>query len=101
MSGKYLIFGATGSIGSNLAKLMASKNQNVHLISRDENGLNALSSELGCKYSVVDVLDEQSVKNLKNEFEGQEIAGIAYCVCLLYTSPSPRDTMSSRMPSSA
>ena len=44
---------------------MASKNQNVHLIGRDENGLNTLSSELGCKYSVVDVLDEQSVKNLK------------------------------------
>ena len=80
MSGKYLIFGATGSIGSNLAKLMASKNQNVHLIGRDENGLNALSSELGCKYSVVDVLDAQSVKSLKNKFEGQEIAGIAYCV---------------------
>ena len=55
MSGKYLIFGATGSIGSNLAKLMASKNQNVHLIGRDENGLNLLSSELSCKYSVVDV----------------------------------------------
>ena len=80
MSGKYLIFGATGSIGSNLAKLMVGKNQNVQLIGRDENGLNTLSSELGCKYSVVDVLDEQSVKNLKNEFEGQEIAGIAYCV---------------------
>ena len=80
MSGKYLIFGATGSIGSNLAKLMVGKNQNVQLIGRDENGLNALSSELNCKYSVVDVLDEQSVKNLKNELEGQEIAGIAYCV---------------------
>ena len=80
MSGKYLIFGATGSIGSNLAKLMVSKNQNVQLISRDENGLNTLSSELGCKYTVVDVLDEQSVKNLKNEFESKEIAGIAYCV---------------------
>ena len=80
MSGKYLIFGATGSIGSNLAKLMASKNQDVQLIGRDENGLNSLSSELGCKYNVVDVLDEQSIKNLKNEFEGQDISGIAYCV---------------------
>ena len=80
MSGKYLIFGATGSIGSNLAKLMVGRNHDVQLIGRDENGLNALSSELNCKYSVVDVLDEQSVKNLKNEFEGQEIAGIAYCV---------------------
>ena len=80
MSGKYLIFGATGSIGSNLAKLMVGKNHDVQLIGRDENGLNALSSELNCKYSVVDVLDEQSVKNLKSELEGQEIAGIAYCV---------------------
>ncbi len=80
MSGKYLIFGATGSIGSNLAKLMANKNQDVQLIGRDENGLNSLSSELGCKYNVVDVLDEQSIKNLKNEFEGQDISGIAYCV---------------------
>ena len=80
MSGKYLIFGATGSIGSNLAKLMVGKNHDVQLIGRDENSLNALSSELNCKYSIVDVLDEQSVKNLKDEFEGLEIAGIAYCV---------------------
>jgi len=80
MSGKYLIFGATGSIGSNLAKLMVNKNQDVQLIGRDENSLNSLSSELDCKYSVVDVLNEQSIKNLKNEFEGQDISGIAYCV---------------------
>ena len=80
MSGKYLIFGATGSIGSNLAKLMVSKNQDVQLIGRDENSLKSLSSELDCKYSVVDVLNEQSIKNLKNEFEGQDISGIAYCV---------------------
>ena len=80
MSGKYLIFGATGSIGSNLAKLMVSRNQDVRLLGRDENGLNTLASELGCKYSVVDVLNEQSIKNLKNEFEGQDISGIAYCV---------------------
>ena len=80
MSGKYLIFGATGSIGSNLAKSMVSKNHEVQIIGRDEKGLNSLSSELGCKFSIVDVLNEQSIKNLKNEFEGQEIAGIAYCV---------------------
>ena len=53
MSEKYLIFGATGSIGSNLAKLMVGKKQNVQLIGRDENGLNALSSELGCKYMLL------------------------------------------------
>tara|TARA_B100000989_G_scaffold15682_1_gene10521 strand:- start:3991 stop:4707 length:717 start_codon:yes stop_codon:yes gene_type:complete len=80
MSGKYLIFGATGSIGSNLAKMMVTKKKNVQLIGRDENSLKALSSELNCKYNVLDVLNEQSIKNLKNEFEGHDIFGIAYCV---------------------
>ena len=30
-----------------------------------------------------------------------KIPGVAYVVCLLYTSPSPRDGLLSRMPSSA
>ena len=80
MSGKYLIFGATGSIGSNLAKMMVTKKKDVQLIGRDENSLKALSSELNCEYNVLDVLNEQSIKNLKNEFEGHDIFGIAYCV---------------------
>ena len=80
MSGKYLIFGATGSIGSNLAKMMVTKKKDVQLIGRDENSLKLLSSELNCKYSVIDVLDVSSVKSLKTEFEGHDIYGIAYCV---------------------
>ena len=32
---------------------------------------------------------------------GESYAGICACVCLLYTSPSPRDGLLSRMPSSA
>ena len=30
-----------------------------------------------------------------------ELVGIGFCLCLLYTSPSPRDRIRSRMPSSA
>ena len=80
MSGKYLIFGATGSIGSNLAKMMVTKKKDVQLIGRDENGLKSLSFELNCKYSVIDVLDESSVRSLKTEFDSHDIYGIAYCV---------------------
>ena len=29
------------------------------------------------------------------------MSGYCYCICLLYTSPSPRDGLLSRMPSSA
>ena len=32
---------------------------------------------------------------------GESLRGDASCVCLLYTSPSPRDGLLSRMPSSA
>jgi len=45
MSGKYLIFGATGSIGSNLSKMMAENNEDVQLIGRDEENLKNISSE--------------------------------------------------------
>ncbi len=68
MSGKYLIFGATGSIGSNLSKMMAENNEDVQLIGRDEENLKNISSETGCKYTVVDVLDSAKIESLKNEF---------------------------------
>lgn len=80
MSGKYLIFGATGSIGSNLSKMMAENNEDVQLIGRDEENLKNISSETGCKYTVVDVLDSTKIESLKNEFANEEIKGIAYCV---------------------
>jgi len=80
MSGKYLIFGATGSIGSNLSKMMAQNNEDVQLIGRHEESLKNISSETGFKYSVVDVLDNAKIENLKNEFANDEIKGIAYCV---------------------
>ena len=56
MSGKYLIFGATGSIGSNLSKMMAENNKDVQLIGRSEESLKSISSETGCKFTVVDAV---------------------------------------------
>ena len=41
--------------------------------------------------------------NILNRFESKEggVRSKAFRVCLLYTSPSPRDLSTSRMPSSA
>ena len=36
-----------------------------------------------------------------NESEEMVVACLLHDICLLYTSPSPRDTVTSRMPSSA
>ena len=46
MSEKYLIVGATGSIGSNLAEQMHSSGREIHLVGRDEGQLKNLSEKL-------------------------------------------------------
>ncbi len=46
MSEKYLIFGATGSIGSSLAKQLKDSGQDVHLVARNESELSQISENL-------------------------------------------------------
>ena len=94
MSEKYLVVGATGSIGSNLAEQLYAAGKEVHLVGRDEERTKSLSEKLNCKYTVSDVLENGFVEKIKSEID--DIKG-----CLLYTSPSPRDKRQSRMPSSA
>ena len=43
---KKVILGATGSIGSTLAKNLVSSGEEVHLVGRDESSLSALANEL-------------------------------------------------------
>ena len=78
MSAKYLIFGATGSIGSNLANKLHSANHDFHLVSRNEEELKSLSEKLKCTYTVADVLEDNFIENVKSEIS--EVKGIAYCV---------------------
>ena len=78
MSAKYLIFGATGSIGSNLAKKLYDSDYDFHLVSRNEAELQSLSEKLKCKFTVADVLEDNFIENVKSEIP--EVKGIAYCV---------------------
>jgi len=80
MNEKYLIFGATGSIGSNLASQMYDEKQDCHLIGRNENELKEISNKLSYTYSVSDVLKLDFTKKLLDELSNTEILGIAYCV---------------------
>jgi len=77
---KYLIFGATGSIGSKLAEQLYNFNKNVHLIGRDEEALQKLSSKLNCEYTVLDILSDNISEFLKDEFNNIDVTGVAYCV---------------------
>tara|TARA_Y100000590_G_C15703785_1_gene1007791 strand:- start:1827 stop:2537 length:711 start_codon:yes stop_codon:yes gene_type:complete len=78
MSEKYLIVGATGSIGSNLAEQMHASRKNIHLVGRDEIQIKSLSEKFNTTYSIADVLQEGYVDNIKSDIK--DIKGIAYCV---------------------
>ena len=78
MSEKYLIVGATGSIGSNLAIQMYESGKEIHLVGRDENQTKSLSEKLNSAYSIADVLEDGFVDKIKANIE--EVKGIVYCV---------------------
>ena len=78
MSEKYLIVGATGSIGSSLATQLYESGKEVHLVGRDENQTKSLSEKLNSEYSIVDVLDDGFVDKIKANID--DVKGIAYCV---------------------
>tara|TARA_Y100000590_G_scaffold347509_1_gene398173 strand:- start:99 stop:812 length:714 start_codon:yes stop_codon:yes gene_type:complete len=77
---KYLIFGATGSIGSKLSEKLYESNKDIHLIGRDEDELKKLSSKLNCEYTILDILSDNISEFVKDEFNNINISGVAYCV---------------------
>ena len=78
MSEKYLIVGATGSIGSNLATQLYDSNKDVHLVGRNEDETKSLSEKLGFTYTIADVLEDGFIDKIKSDID--DIKGIAYCV---------------------
>ncbi len=78
MSEKYVIFGATGSIGSSLAEQLKNSGNNIHLVGRNESELSSISEKLGCSHTVADVLEGGFIEKVKSDIS--EIKGLAYCV---------------------
>jgi NAD(P)-dependent dehydrogenase (short-subunit alcohol dehydrogenase family) len=80
MKKKYLIFGATGSIGSALANQLHNDKIDCHLIARNEDEVKKIAEKLSYTYSVCDVLKLDFTNDLKKDLIEVEILGIAYCV---------------------
>jgi len=78
MSDKYLIFGATGSVGSSLAEQLKNSGNDIHLVARNEGEVKVIADKLGCSYTVADVLEDGFIEKVKSDID--EIKGIAYCV---------------------
>ena len=78
MSEKYLIFGATGSVGSSLAEQLKNSGNDIHLVARNESEVKTIAEQLGCSYTVADVLEDGFIEKVKSDIN--DIKGIAYCV---------------------
>ena len=80
MAAKILIFGATGAVGSSLAKLLNENSISTHLIGKNEEEISKLSGETNGSYSVADVTDPSFIEKIDSDLKNIDIAGIAYCV---------------------
>ena len=83
----FLIFGATGSIGSNTAEQLHQYNKKIHLIGRNEEKLQDLSSKLNCNYTVMNILSSNIEEQVKDEFNNINISGLAYCIGSIELKP--------------
>ena len=77
---KKVILGATGSIGSSLAKKLAESGEELHLVGRDESSLSALANELNSTFTVCDVLEENFSEKILADLKDEQINGLAFCV---------------------
>ena len=92
MSDKYLVFGATGAIGSSLATQFKESSHDVHLIARNEDEVKVIAEELGCSYSVADVLEANFMDKVKADTSDFDVKGVAYCVGSIDLKPLKRVT---------
>ncbi len=77
---KKVILGATGSIGSSLAKKLIESGDQVHLVGRDETSVSSLANELNSSYTTCDVLEENFSDKILSDLGETPVNGLAFCV---------------------
>lgn len=92
MAGKILIYGGTGGIGSQTARLLAATGHSVHIVGRSAEKAEALAREIGCTCSLADLHDPASFARVMEE-TGSPLAGLVYAVGTINLKPLGRLTV--------
>ena len=92
MSGKVLIYGGGGGIGSAVARILAQKGYGLHLTGRDEQKLAAVADDTGASFTLADVETDDSFAHVMSE-AGPSLAGLVYAVGTINLKPLGRLTI--------
>lgn len=91
MTAPILIYGATGGIGSTLARRLHTAGRPLHLVARDPVKLSALANELQAPFTVADVLDPDSFRTVQDA-AGPTLSGLVYAIGSITLKPLSRLT---------
>ena len=93
MSGKIVIFGATGGIGEASARALHQQGRALHLVARKGEALAALAGELGASYTIADLDDADAFTRVAEEAaQGGSLAGLVYAIGTINLKPLARLT---------
>lgn len=84
MEGKIIIYGGSGGIGSQIAKLLSAQGHPLHLVARDRDRLSAAAEEVNAGYTVGDVRDADLFTQVMKE-TGSSCSGLVYAVGTINT----------------
>lgn len=91
MSGTILVFGGSGGIGAETARLLSQKGYRLHLVARDGARLKAVAETLGATTSVADVLRPSEIASAVEEAaSGGALKGVIYAVGTINLKPVHR-----------
>lgn len=79
MSGKILIYGASGGMGSACARLLSARGYSLHLAGRNQDAMAALADELQAGFTLGDVA-EDGFFEAASAAAGDSLSGLVYAV---------------------